>query len=168
MSKKSLLKELQSMSHEQLVQIISDAYDARPEIKEYLEFFINPDTDKLTSRQSAIVERELSRVKWGRSRARVTNIKSTVKLVIGFNPGNDVVLRYMFSTLTMIGRAERYLFLPDTLWRYVDFLTRQARQWADEHGMASDGLALCNSLLEKDSFTDRYKECVRNAYHNAE
>lgn len=43
MSKAALRKELVKMSQEQLVTLILDLYSARPQAKEYFEFFLSPD-----------------------------------------------------------------------------------------------------------------------------
>ena len=43
MSKIQLKKELQTMEAPQLREMILEAYSARKEIKEYFEFFLNPD-----------------------------------------------------------------------------------------------------------------------------
>ena len=46
MSKATLKKVLNEMDRDSLSEIICELYDARPEAKEYLEFWINPDADK--------------------------------------------------------------------------------------------------------------------------
>ena len=79
MSKTTLRKELKNMNREQLEQIILDAYDARTEIKEYFEFFLNPDVGKLLDKHKARLVKELNRTRWGRSKARVTILKLSVK-----------------------------------------------------------------------------------------
>ncbi len=45
MSKASLKKIIKDLEKESLAQIILELYDARPEAKEYLEFWLNPDAD---------------------------------------------------------------------------------------------------------------------------
>ena len=47
MSKLRLTKEIKQLERHQLEQMILDAYAARKEIKEYFDFFLNPDVDKL-------------------------------------------------------------------------------------------------------------------------
>ena len=47
MSKIQLKKELQTMEAPQLREMILEAYSARKEIKEYFEFFLNPDIEHL-------------------------------------------------------------------------------------------------------------------------
>lgn len=46
MSKAALKKALKEIDRDGLAEIICEMYDARPEAKEYLEFWINPDVDK--------------------------------------------------------------------------------------------------------------------------
>lgn len=46
MSKAALKKALKEIDRDGLAEIICEMYDARPEAKEYLEFWINPDADK--------------------------------------------------------------------------------------------------------------------------
>lgn len=46
MSKSALRKVLASMSQEELVQTLLEAYDARKETKEYFEYWLNPDEKK--------------------------------------------------------------------------------------------------------------------------
>lgn len=45
MSKASLKKYLSSLDKDQLLQVILDLYDARKDAREYLEFFLNPDSE---------------------------------------------------------------------------------------------------------------------------
>lgn len=45
MSKASLKKVIKDLEKDSLAQIILELYDARPEAKEYLEFWLNPDAD---------------------------------------------------------------------------------------------------------------------------
>ena len=70
MGKLQLKKELALMSHEEIVQIVMDAYAARREVKEYFDFFLNPDIDKLRDKTLARIDREITRGKHGRSTAR--------------------------------------------------------------------------------------------------
>ena len=58
MSKLLLKKEIKDLTRNQLEQMILDAYDAKKEIKEYFDFYVNPDVEKLTEKiQSGHIER---------------------------------------------------------------------------------------------------------------
>ena len=43
MSKTKLKKYLQNLTHDQIMEVVLDLYDARKDAKEYMEFFMNPD-----------------------------------------------------------------------------------------------------------------------------
>ena len=45
MSKAKLKKYLQTLSKEQVIEVMIELYDARKEIKEYLEFYLAPDSN---------------------------------------------------------------------------------------------------------------------------
>ena len=45
MSKAKLKKYLQTLSKEQVIEVMIELYDARKEVKEYLEFYLAPDSN---------------------------------------------------------------------------------------------------------------------------
>ena len=45
MSKAKLKKYLQTLSKEQVIEVMLELYDARKEAKEYLEFYLTPDSN---------------------------------------------------------------------------------------------------------------------------
>ena len=45
MSKAKLKKYLQTLSKEQIIEVMLELYDARKEAKEYLEFYLTPDSN---------------------------------------------------------------------------------------------------------------------------
>lgn len=45
MSKASLKKALKDLEHDSLAEIIMELYESRPEAKEFLEFWLNPDAE---------------------------------------------------------------------------------------------------------------------------
>lgn len=114
MSKTALRKELQEMTTDQLRAIILDAYDARTEFKDYFEFFLNPDVDRLLEKYRTKIVKEVYRTKWGKSKARVSVLKKAVKEFIGYRPGPEAVLDMLFLTLHLLGTAERYIDMGST------------------------------------------------------
>ena len=58
MSKLRLTKEIKQLERHQLEQMILDAYAARKEIKEYFDFFLNPDVDKLIEKYKVAASKE--------------------------------------------------------------------------------------------------------------
>lgn len=66
MSKAQLKKELANLTHEQLIELIINTYGLSSEVKQYYEFFLNPDVEKLLEKYKQAISKELSRAKYGR------------------------------------------------------------------------------------------------------
>ncbi|MDE6073056.1 MAG: hypothetical protein K2F80_00480, partial [Muribaculaceae bacterium] len=102
MSKNTLKKELDLMDRGQLVDIILDLYSNRPEAKEYFEFFLNPDIEKLREKVITKAQKELMRTKRGSySRMRISKIKALDKYFASFNPGPEEVLDMKFRLFNL-------------------------------------------------------------------
>lgn len=163
MSKTTLRKELAAMSHEQLEEIIMEAYSRRPEIKEYFEFFLNPDVRKLFEKYMKVVEKELGRVKWRMSKARVTVMKRAVSTFISFGPPPEDILEFMRTVLASLGTVDRHLDLTPSQERYVEFLTRQMLAYGDEMRMADVALGKLAAVTGDVALSRRFKRLVSDA-----
>lgn len=163
MSKSKLRKEIAAMSHEQLEQIILDAYDARADIKEYFEFFLNPDIEKLIEKHKKKVAKELLRTKWGSSKARVSVIKQCVKNFIGFNPGVEAVLDMLFLTLEMMCLTERHVDLTPTQDRYVTALGHQILKTADAHEIVAQTMERLQNFISMGAYTYKIKRLLKES-----
>lgn len=135
MSRAALKKELSSLPAPQLVEVILEAYDARPEIKEYFEYYLNPDVGKLTNKCMWVVERELSRSKRRHSKARVSVLNRTVRFYKSFLPGADNEVKFILAIIKQMGIAELSVDFTDTQWNLVPKLVRLALSTADEAGI---------------------------------
>lgn len=58
MSKPELKKHLQSLSKEQMIETVLEMYDNMKPVKEYLEFFLNPNEKEMLEKYKAIVVNE--------------------------------------------------------------------------------------------------------------
>lgn len=132
MSKLQLKKELVNMEKDQLVELILDAYSARKETKEYLEFFLSPDVEKLQAKYETAVSKELNRVRrGGYCKARISHIKSLIKEFASFQPGFEAEMDLLFYTLSYAMAAESHLHFPETLMRGIASLVRMLVDIAD-------------------------------------
>ena len=61
MSKLKLKKELSSLSKDEIIEVVARAYSARKEFRDYFEFFLNPDADKLYEKYRDAILREIGR-----------------------------------------------------------------------------------------------------------
>ena len=142
MSKLKLKKELESMDRMQLMQVILDAYSARKETRDYFEFFLNPDIEKLKEKTIAKIDKELRRGKYGRSTSRITVVRRAIKDFASFDPGDEYVRDIMLETLRRILDIEKYVYFKDTFEKGTHKLVDDIIAYADSH-------ALMDSTLRK-------------------
>ena len=58
MSKARLKRQLQSLPKERVIEIMLELYDARKEAKEYLEFYLTPDSNAELEKCKKIIRQE--------------------------------------------------------------------------------------------------------------
>lgn len=160
MSKAALKKELAQMDADQLRQIILDAYDARRETKEYFEFFLNPDVDKLLERFEKEIVKELNRTKWGQSKARATKIKTAVKNFRALEPGPEAETNMLFLTLSLLGTAERYLDFTEAQINIARNILTQILELSEKHLMADTIIPRIEGFLRNPGYTTYFRNCL--------
>lgn len=99
MSKILLKKELMTMSRDEIIEIVMEMYSSRKDAKEYFEFFLNPDVDKLSDRYRERIAKEFMRSRRNCLKARISVIKRCIKEFASFNPGADYVVDLMLFTI---------------------------------------------------------------------
>ena len=55
MSKTQLKKFLNTLNHDQITEMVLELYAARKEAKDYLDYFMNPDEEKMQEKYRAII-----------------------------------------------------------------------------------------------------------------
>lgn len=133
MSKNQLKKELTTLSHDQLVALVLDAYSARRETRDYFEFFLNPDADSLKERYRVEIEREMTRGKYGSSTMRITRIKRALKDFESFSPGVEYVLSLRLYAIETMLKVERLKRFRDTQYRGCAALINETVIWASKN-----------------------------------
>lgn len=157
MSKLQLKKELVNMEKDQLVELILDAYSARKETKEYLEFFVNPDVGKLQTKYEIAVSKELNRVKrGGYCKARISHIKKLVKEFSSFQPGFEAEMDLLFYTVSYAMAAESHLHFPETLMRGVASLVRILIDIADTNLVIDKTIIHLKAMFSNEQAGSRY------------
>lgn len=157
MSKIQLKKELVVMEKDQLVELILDAYAARKETKEYLEFFLNPDVDKLREKYEIRISKELNRVRrGGYAKARISFIKNQLKEFASFQPGFEAQLEILFYTLSYAMACEIHMHFSETLSRGIASLMLQIVDVADINLQVAPTLERLQSLLDDPNAGARY------------
>lgn len=123
MSKNRLKKELANLGKEQLIEIILDLYSARKDAKNYFEFFLNPDSEKLKQRYQAIIAREFVRSERRMSRARISIIKKAIKEFESYSPDPDCITELYLYTIRQALLQEKHIEFPDPLINGISVLT---------------------------------------------
>lgn len=98
------------MNAEQMAEMVLDLYDARPEAKEYLDFFVSPDIDKKLDKARSAIKKEIMRCSRGRNRARSTKVRRLIKDISSLNPGPEPVAEIMtFAIETVTAVADNQM-----------------------------------------------------------
>lgn len=167
MSKAKLKKELENMTAEQLREVILDAYDAAPEIKEYFEYFLNPDEDKIMQEFVEFVKKEIHRNKRCHCKARVGVVKREIRKLQGFGVSFQALTNAYLIVIINIGIADKFSYLTDAHRNFVDYCTEQALTLADKAGQYSELLARISEVVMNSNFpTFDIKERCRLAIQN--
>lgn len=116
MSKKKLEKYLDTLDASQLRDIIMDMYQSRKEMRDYLEFFLNPDSERLATKYRDAIRREfISRAGYIKRHPRRSVCKRAIAEMLTFSPDPmvmaDVMLGYIHFALEAIrltGQSEQF------------------------------------------------------------
>ncbi len=151
MSRTSLKKELSNLTAPQLVEVILDAYESRPEIKEYFEYYLNPDVVKLTDKYMRVIVKEFNRSKRHYSKARVSVVNKTLKQYRSFAPGADNEVKFILAILDTMALAEMSVDFTETQWNLVTKLVHAALAIADSAGIIDQAVIPLSLLAADDS-----------------
>lgn len=156
MSKLQLKKELNNMTKDQLEELILELYSSRKDIKNFLEYYVNPNVEALLDRYYKAVNKELSRSKRGYSKARVSKIKAAFHDMESYLPGTDVVLEAMLATIRMMIACERMYDFSETLVNGTVWFMNQYLKLANKELMLDTSLAKLVQMLDDESLGHRY------------
>lgn len=171
MSKTTLRRALASMSAGQLIELISDLYAARPEAKEYLEFFINPDIEKRLAKAQVNIKKELNRSARGRNRARITRVKRYVRDISSLDPGAEYVLDirlYALEQAMIVGANE---WIKDVTQKGVARFLEETIVYANGEGMLDSTISRISKAIENMSprsyYPRQFKELLTNTLQSS-
>lgn len=157
MSKAQLKKELLNLDKDQLVELVLEAYSARKETKEYFEFYLDPDVNKLRSKYESAIFRELNRVKRrSYSKARISTLKKLIKEFRSYHPGFESEIDLLIYTVETAVEREAQVHYPDTLINGIANLCREILTIADENQVFADVLDRLMSFLNDERRSSKY------------
>ncbi len=135
MSKTLLKKVLAGMSANQIADLVVELYDARPEAKEYLDFFVKPDIDAKLEKARSAIRKEASRVSRGYSKMRSTRIKRFIKDISSLNPGEEAVCEIMTYAVETAAAIGSEIWIKEVTQRAMARLLHDTLVEADRAGM---------------------------------
>lgn len=164
MSKTALKNELATLSREQLTDVILTAYSSNKVIKEYFDFFVTPDADKLYEKFRLSLVKEIIRGKHNKSAARISRIKKTIKDFTSFNPGAEKVCELRLSAIEMLIEQEKNKNYSDILINGTASLLNDTIVYADRNLMADAVMVRINRLTAPTEDRSKYfRRFLRNS-----
>ncbi|MCM1292130.1 MAG: DUF6155 family protein [Bacteroides sp.] len=135
MSKTQLKKELAKMTAGQIGELVLELYQARPQAREYLDFFLNPDIDAKLEKAKTLISREALRASRGRSKMRISRLKQAIKDIASLNPGDEPVCEIMTYTIEIACVAGSDQWIKDTTQTSIAKLMADTLSMADKAGL---------------------------------
>lgn len=151
MSKTALKKELSGFTKEQLIEVVLDFYTERKEVKEYFNFFLDPDSEKLAEKYRRLIDKELGRSKWSRSKARISVLRKLLKDFLSFHPDSKYIHQLYSHTIGMGLYYEECLYFPDTLRNGICRLANDYLAFADRELHLDTALSNIGALVKPDT-----------------
>lgn len=133
MSKTALRKELESLTREQIIDVVLTAYSSKKSIKDYFDFFALPDVEKLYDKFMRELTKEIGRGKYRHSTARISRIRKSIKDFESFNPGTERVRDLRIATINMLIEQEKVKIFSDTLINGTLKLLNETIAYADRN-----------------------------------
>lgn len=159
------------MTAGQIGELVLELYDARPEAKEYLDFFIKPDIDAKLEKAKTAIKKEMSRNSKGRNRARSTRIRRYIKDISSLNPGDEAVCEIMTFAIETACAVGSDQWIKEVTQRGFAKLLHETLIAADKAGMLDIYLpriekavgAMRSSWFRSNEFKSLLKETLRES-----
>lgn len=169
MSKAQLKKELANLTHEQLIELIINTYGLSSEVKQYYEFFLNPDVEKLLEKYKQAISKELSRAKYGRrSKARISVVNGHLKQFRMLDPGSEWVIDLWLYMLQYAAVTESTLYFSETLYRGLGKSLDGLMDYADSNYQLDRVLKGVREILESDTTSRTMRRLLNETTANYE
>lgn len=163
MSRKNLKKELSQLDREQLIEVIMTAYSSNKAIKDYFDFFAEPDIDKLFEKHRTALGKEITRSKRRQSTARISRIKKTIKDFESFNPGAELSISLRLFAVESLIDQESVKTYSETLIKGTLKLLNDTLAFADRKLLFDGTIEAVDKLLsEEHTLSISFRRFLRN------
>jgi hypothetical protein len=152
MSKPALKKHLQSLTKEQVIEIVLEMYENMKPVKEYLEFFLNPNEKEMFEKYRAVIINEFyPKGKYTEPKTRFSVGKKAIAEFRALKPAPELLGDLM---VTLAENACKFTY------DYGDM-------WEQYYNSAATNYELALKYLQKNNLLDKFKlrckECVKYA-----
>lgn len=171
MSKTGLKKLLTQLNHDEICDLIIELYDARPEAKEYLDFYVQPDIEKRMEKARSNIKKEFMRSSRGRNKGRITRVKRFIKDISSLNPGEEFEVELKTFAIEQACIAGSESLVKETTQRAVGRMIIETITQANSLGILSSVLPeiekavnnIPKSFFSRNQFRKLLKESLQQA-----
>jgi len=152
MSKIALKKHLQTLNNEQLIETVLEMYDNMKPVKEYFEFFLNPNETKMFEKYKAIIVKEFYPTgKYTQPMTRFSVAKKAIAEFKALKPSPELLGSLMLT-------------LPEMACKFTYDYGDMLEQYYDS---AYNNFKFALIFLQKNNLLDNFKlrceDCVKYA-----
>jgi len=154
MSKIALKKQLQSLTNEQMIETVLEMYDKLKPVKEYLEYYLNPNEKEMFEKYKTIIVNEFyPKGKTAQPKTRFSVAKKAITDFKALKPSPELL-------------GDLMLTLPEMACK---FTCDYGDMWEQYYDSASTNFKIALNFLEKNNLLDNFKvrceNCLKNASH---
>lgn len=120
MSKAKLKKEFSNLTKEQLTEVVLELYDSLKEVRDYFNFYLNPDSEKLFDKTVKLLDREMGRSSGHNSKARISRIRKILANFESFHPDQKYVLLIYLQIVKFAVYYEGFYYQSSALTNGID------------------------------------------------
>lgn len=161
MSKTALKKELKNLNEEQVKEMLLDLYSSCKEAREYLDFFIDPRVNELYDKYFSEIKKEALRSKHGRSTARISRIRSSIKRFLSFKAGAEFDISLMEQTINLLQHVEKYRYTSEYLSLGIIKLADEMLKYGEHEQMFDQALAAFDRIIKYESQLNSTRETLK-------
>ncbi len=156
------------MDKDQLISLILESYSAKKEIKEYFDFYTNPDVKALREKFELKAKKELLRVKRGSySKARISVLRKLIKEFDAFSPGYEAMITLRLNIVEMTLAVESHTYMSPALLEGIAQIARDMIIMANQNQIADIVLIRVDEMLSDERKGSRYfRSLIKKAVTN--
>lgn len=149
MSKFSLKKYLQSLTKEQIVEVMLDAYDNSKAVQEYFDFYLQPNEKEKIKKYKAIIEKEFGVKNPMKAGLKFSVAKKAISEFASLNPSPEALADVML-TLPEAACLFTYEFgdMDEPFYNAAYNNFKRAMDFICKHGLLDRFKKRCNDCVK--------------------